>query len=60
MRVLIGNTVKTDISDYSFGTREEAEAFYMTLKVERGAERKTSKPPKASTRTVRAKPSVGT
>lgn len=58
MRVLIGNTVKTDTSDYSFGTREEAEAFYMTLKVERGPERKASKLPKSQARTVRAKPSV--
>lgn len=33
MRVLINNTVKTDTSDYSFNTREEAEAFYMTLKL---------------------------
>ncbi len=39
MRVLINNTVKTDYSDYTFNTREEAEAFYMSLRVERGAER---------------------
>lgn len=32
MRVLINNTVKTDTSDYTFNTREEAEAFYITLK----------------------------
>ena len=32
MRVLINNTVKTNTSDYVFPTREEAEAFYMTLK----------------------------
>ena len=58
MRVLIGNTVKTDTSDYSFGSREEAEAFYMTLKVERGAERKAGKLPKTSAKTVKAKPSL--
>jgi hypothetical protein len=39
MRILINNTVKTDTSDYTFNTREEAEAFYMSLRVERGAER---------------------
>lgn len=39
MRILINNTVKTDTSDYTFNTREEAEAFYMTLRVERGEER---------------------
>jgi hypothetical protein len=39
MRILIDNTVKTDTSDYTFATREEAEAFYMSLRVERGAER---------------------
>jgi hypothetical protein len=39
MRILIHNTVKTDTSDYTFATREEAEAFYMSLRVERGAER---------------------
>ncbi len=38
MRVLINNTVKTDTSDYTFNTREEAEAFYMSLRVERGEE----------------------
>lgn len=38
MRVLINNTVKTDTSDYTFATREEAEAFYMSLRVERGEE----------------------
>jgi len=38
MRVLIHNTVKTDYADYTFNTREEAEAFYMSLRVERGAE----------------------
>ena len=32
MRVLINNTVKTDNADYVFRTREEAEAFYLTLK----------------------------
>jgi hypothetical protein len=37
MRVLINNTVKTDYSDYTFNTREEAEAFYLSLRVERGA-----------------------
>lgn len=36
MRILINNTVKTDTSDYTFNTREEAEAFYLTLKPERG------------------------
>lgn len=39
MRILIDKTVKTDTSDYTFNTREEAEAFYMTLRVERGEER---------------------
>ncbi|MBL6752486.1 MAG: hypothetical protein ISP90_18350 [Nevskia sp.] len=32
MRILIGNTVKTARSDYTFGSREQAEAFFMTLK----------------------------
>ena len=40
MRVLIGNTVKTDTADHVFRTREEAEAFYMTLKTERPEPRK--------------------
>jgi hypothetical protein len=41
MRILINNTVKTETSDYTFPTREEAEAFYMSLRVERGEERPT-------------------
>ncbi|HZR34901.1 MAG TPA: hypothetical protein VFA75_05960 [Nevskia sp.] len=45
MRVLIHNTVKTDYADYTFNTREEAEAFYMSLRVERGAEREPRRPP---------------
>ena len=48
MRVLINNTVKTDSADYTFNTREEAEAFYMTLRVERGAERPAASPPGAA------------
>lgn len=32
MQILIGNTVKTARSDYSFPTREQAEAFYLTLR----------------------------
>lgn len=34
MPTLIGNTVKTETSDYSFRTRQEAEAFFLTLKSE--------------------------
>lgn len=46
MRVLINNTVKTDTSDYTFNTREEAEAFYMTLKTEEDRrERPAAQPP---------------
>ena len=32
MRVLIGNTVKTQFADYPCATREEAEALFMTLR----------------------------
>jgi hypothetical protein len=49
MRVLINNTVKTDTSDYTFNTREEAEAFFMTLKAERGADREARPEAKADT-----------
>ena len=44
MRVLIGNVVKTDTAEYAFATREEAEAFYMTLRVERGRDTDYSAP----------------
>lgn len=44
MRVLINNTVKTDYADYTFNSREEAEAFYMSLRVERGAEPAPNRP----------------
>jgi hypothetical protein len=48
MRVLIHNTVKTDNADYTFNTREEAEAFYMSLRVERGEERPATAPAPAA------------
>ncbi len=31
MRVIIGNTVKTDFGDYTCASREEAEALLMSL-----------------------------
>jgi hypothetical protein len=54
MRVLINNTVKTDTSDYTFNTREEAEAFFMTLK---SADRHRDKA--AATPQVQAAPRKG-
>jgi hypothetical protein len=42
MRALIHNTVKTETSSYTFPTREQAEAFYMTLKLERRPDREPS------------------
>jgi len=38
MRILIGNTVKTDFGEYPCATREEAEALFRSLE-ERAANR---------------------
>lgn len=37
MRVLIDKLVQTETATYAFPTREEAEAFYLSLKRERPA-----------------------
>ncbi|MDR3418408.1 MAG: hypothetical protein P4L83_19740 [Nevskia sp.] len=48
MRTLIHNTVKTDRGDYTFNTREEAEAFFIAVALrerERNSVTGTEPPP---------------
>jgi hypothetical protein len=48
MKALIGNQVKTDVSNYPFKSREEAEAFYFSLRdreVQKVAQPSVAPPP---------------
>jgi hypothetical protein len=43
MKALIGNEVKTDVANYPFKSREEAEGFYFAVR-EREARKRTALP----------------